>query len=127
MIPLLRSSVPRAGRPQPSSPSFLSRRNFLGRSHLLSTLAVLEHREGKIQNASLAVSAALKLGGPVTGFLAGSKIKTAVAAEAAKINGLEKVIVVENEAYDKVRARTKLSHWSSQNIGRVFQKVMRLS
>lgn len=70
-------------------------------ARLLSTLAVLETRDGKLNIGSLAaVTAGQKLGGSVTGFLAGSNIK-AVAAEAAKVDGLEKVIYVENEAYSK--------------------------
>jgi len=65
-------------------------------------LAVLEQREGKLNVSSLsAVTAAQKLGGSVTGFIAGSGIK-AVAEEAAKVKGLEKIIYVENAAYDKV-------------------------
>lgn len=68
----------------------------------LSSLAILEQREGKLQIASLsAVTAAQKLGGSVTGFVAGSGLKP-VAAEAAKVKGLDRIIVVENEAYDKV-------------------------
>ncbi|MCJ1404285.1 Electron transfer flavoprotein alpha-subunit [Xylographa trunciseda] len=71
------------------------------RSQLLSTLAILEQRVGKLQPASLSsVTAAQKLGGPVTGFMAGSNIKP-VADEAAKANGLDKIIMVENGAYDK--------------------------
>ncbi|KAL9635385.1 MAG: hypothetical protein Q9164_003495 [Protoblastenia rupestris] len=70
-------------------------------ARLLSSLAVLEQREGKLQNASLsAVTAAQKLGGSVTGFVAGSGAK-AVAEEAAKVKGLEKIIMVENSSYDK--------------------------
>ncbi|KAI9874773.1 MAG: Electron transfer flavoprotein alpha-subunit [Pleopsidium flavum] len=70
-------------------------------SRLLSSLAVLEHREGKLQNGSLSsVTAAHKLGGSITGFIAGSGVKS-VAEEAAKVKGLEKIIMVENAAYDK--------------------------
>ncbi|KAI9805971.1 MAG: hypothetical protein M1825_000585 [Sarcosagium campestre] len=70
-------------------------------ARLLSTLAVLEQREGKLMHASLgAVTAASKLGGSITGFIAGSGIK-AVAEEASKVNGLEKILTVENGAYDK--------------------------
>ena len=73
------------------------------RSQPLSTLAILEQRVGKLQPASLSsVTAAQKLGGPVTGFMAGSNIK-AVAEEASKANGLDKIIAVENGAYDKVQ------------------------
>ena len=70
---------------------------------ILSSLAVLEQREGKLQTASLsAVTAAQKLGGPITGFVAGSQVRS-VAEEAAKIKGIEKIIMVENGMYDKVR------------------------
>ncbi|KAH0283525.1 electron transfer flavo protein-like protein subunit alpha [Aureobasidium namibiae CBS 147.97] len=84
-------------RPRVTAP--LSRDAALAR--LLSTLAVLEQREGKLNMSSLAaVSAAMKLGGSVTGFVAGSNVK-AVADEAAKVEGLEKVIYVDNADYDK--------------------------
>ena len=72
-------------------------------ARLLSSLAVLEQREGKLNHASLsAVTAAQKLGGSITGFIAGSGAKS-VAEEAAKVKGIEKIIVIENGAYDKVR------------------------
>ncbi|KAK6214486.1 hypothetical protein LQW54_004394 [Pestalotiopsis sp. IQ-011] len=77
----------------PYSPSALQR--------LLSTLAILEQREGQLNHGSLsAVTAAKKLGGSVHGFVAGSNIK-AVAEEAAKVDGVEKIIAVDNGAYDK--------------------------
>jgi electron transfer flavoprotein alpha subunit len=67
-------------------------------------LAVLEQRDGKLQNSSLsAIAAAQKLGGPVTAFIAGNGVKGTSAAEAAKIKGLDKVVAVDNEAYEKVR------------------------
>jgi electron transfer flavoprotein alpha subunit len=47
-----------------------------------------------------AVVAALKLGGSVTALVAGAGTKS-VAEEAAKIKGVEKVIYVENGAYDR--------------------------
>ena len=69
---------------------------------VLSSLAVLEQREGKLQTASLsAVTAAQKLGGPITAFVAGSQVRS-VAEEAAKIKGIEKIIMVENGMYDRV-------------------------
>lgn len=69
---------------------------------LLSALAVLEQRDGKLNASSLsAITAAQKLGGSVHGFVAGSNIKP-VAEEAAKVEGVEKIIAVENSAYDKV-------------------------
>ncbi|KAL9594637.1 MAG: hypothetical protein Q9219_006921 [cf. Caloplaca sp. 3 TL-2023] len=68
---------------------------------LLSSLAVLEQRNGKLEHSSLsAVTAAQKIGGSVVGFVAGSGIRT-VAEEASKVKGLERVIMVENGAYNK--------------------------
>jgi electron transfer flavoprotein alpha subunit len=89
---------PRTGPTPVASLSALSR--------LLSSLAVLEQRDGKLNHGSLgAVTAAQKLGGTITGFVAGSNIK-AVAEEAAKVAGIEKIIAVDNGAYDKVRLFT---------------------
>ena len=86
---------------RPSNPFNRAQQSIIAR--LLSSLAVLEHRDGKLQSASTsAITAAQKLGGPITGFVAGKEIRS-VAEEAAKVNGLEKVIVVENAAYKKVR------------------------
>lgn len=69
---------------------------------LISTLAVLEQRDGKLKGGSLcAVTAAKALGGSVTGFIAGGNVKS-VADQAAKANGVEKVVMVDNAAYDKV-------------------------
>jgi hypothetical protein len=63
-------------------------------------LALLEQREGKLNASSLgAITAAQKIGGSIHGFLAGPK---SVAEAAAKVKGLEKVLVVDNSAYDKV-------------------------
>ena len=73
-----------------------------GLTRLLSSLAVLEQKDGKLLAGSLgAVTAAQKLGGSITGFLAGSNIKSA-AESAARVQGIEKVIAVDNVAYDKV-------------------------
>lgn len=72
-------------------------------ARLLSSLAVLEQRDGKLNHGSLsAITAAQKLGGSITAFIAGSNIK-AVAEEAAKVGGVEKVIAVDSEAYEKAR------------------------
>ncbi|TQS39448.1 hypothetical protein Golomagni_00028 [Golovinomyces magnicellulatus] len=68
---------------------------------LSSSLAVLEQKDGKLNpNALRVVTAARQLKGSVTGFLAGGDIQTLV-KEAAKIQGIEKIVVVENAAYDK--------------------------
>ncbi|TDZ28060.1 putative electron transfer flavoprotein subunit alpha [Colletotrichum spinosum] len=68
---------------------------------LLSTLAVLEQREGQLNHGSLsAITAAQQLGGTIHCFVAGSNIK-GVAQEVAKVQGIHKIITVENSAYDK--------------------------
>ncbi|KAI5466544.1 hypothetical protein BGZ63DRAFT_344171 [Mariannaea sp. PMI_226] len=73
----------------------------MARQRLLSTLAILEQRDGQLNPASLsALTAAQKLGGTVHGFVAGSSVKN-VAAEAAKADGVEKIIAVDNGAYEK--------------------------
>ncbi|KAI4283317.1 MAG: hypothetical protein L6R35_005207 [Caloplaca aegaea] len=84
-------------------PTFKNHATILGASTIrsLSSLAVLEQRNGKLEHSSLsAVTAAQRIGGPVIGFVAGSEIK-AVAEEASRVKGLDKVIMVENGAYDK--------------------------
>ncbi|OQE23070.1 hypothetical protein PENSTE_c009G10423 [Penicillium steckii] len=102
MIPIARHSALRAVRSQIYPTRALRQPASSSLARLLSTLAVLEQREGKLQNSSLsAIAAAQKLGGPVTAFLAGSGVKGTSAAEAAKIKGLEKVVAVENDAYEK--------------------------
>jgi electron transfer flavoprotein alpha subunit len=76
----------------------------------------LEQREGKLNVPSLAaIAAGQKLGGPVTAFVAGSGGK-AVAEEASKVKGIEKIIYVENGAYDKVRlcVRGEDFNWANQ-------------
>lgn len=82
----------------------LSSRRSIGvssRSNLLSTLALIEHQDGTVQPATLAaITAASKLGGPVHALLAGSGAK-GLADSVAKIAGLEKVLYVDNGAYDK--------------------------
>lgn len=71
---------------------------------MLSTLAILEQRDGQLSHGSLsAFTAAKKLGGSVHGFIAGESVSTA-AQEAAKVDGVEKVIAVDNLAYEKVGA-----------------------
>ncbi|KAJ4334351.1 Electron transfer flavoprotein alpha-subunit [Didymella glomerata] len=70
-------------------------------ARLASTLAVLEAKDGKLNVASLAaITAGTKLGGSITAFVAGSGGKS-VAEEAGKAKGIEKVIYVDNAAYDK--------------------------
>lgn len=46
------------------------------------------------------MTAGTKIGGSITGFIAGKNAK-AVAEETSKVEGLEKILVAENEAYDR--------------------------
>lgn len=101
MLPLARTSVLRAARSQlnHSHLTSTSRSSFLAR--LASTLALLEQRDGKLNSGSLgAVTAGTKIGGPITGLIAGKNAK-AIAEEASKVEGLEKILFAENEAYDR--------------------------
>lgn len=103
MQSLARHSILRSARTQlhASHRPLFAQQSALAR--LLSTLAVLEQRNGKIQGSSLsAITAAQKLGGSVTAFVAGSGVTAGAAAEAAKIKGLDKVLAVDNDAYEKV-------------------------
>ena len=68
----------------------------------LSTLAVLEQKGGRLNPSSLcAISAAQKLGGPVHAFVAGANVK-GVTQEAARVNGVDKILAVENAVYERV-------------------------
>lgn len=103
MIPLARSSVLRAARSQIYPSRACNQPALSAFARLLSSLAVLEQRDGKLQNSSLsAIAAAQKLGGSVTAFIAGNGVKGSSAAEAAKVKGLDKVVAVDNEAYERV-------------------------
>ncbi|KAK3991363.1 hypothetical protein QBC44DRAFT_323508 [Cladorrhinum sp. PSN332] len=88
-------------RPTLRDATMTSARSPAALRRLLSALAILEQRDGVLNAGSLsAITAAQKLGGSVHGFVAGSNVKP-VAEEAAKVEGVEKVIAVENGAYDK--------------------------
>jgi len=76
--------------------------HFGSYARLLSSLAILEQRDGKLDSASLvSIAAALKLGGSVVGFVAGAGTKAA-AEEASKVKGVEKVLYADSSAYDRV-------------------------
>ncbi|MBV9881694.1 MAG: electron transfer flavoprotein subunit alpha/FixB family protein, partial [Sphingomonadaceae bacterium] len=65
----------------------------------MKTLVLVEHEGGKLKDATLAaVTAAAKLG-DVTLVLAGKDV-SGLAAEAAKIGGVSKVLVADDAAYD---------------------------
>ncbi|KAF2004567.1 electron transfer flavo protein-like protein subunit alpha [Amniculicola lignicola CBS 123094] len=101
MFSIARKSALRQARTQLrlSQATPISQHSALAR--LLSTLAVLEQKDGKLNTSSLAaVTAGTKLGGSVTAFVAGSGVKS-VADQTAKAQGIEKIIYVENGAYDR--------------------------
>ncbi|KAI8618898.1 electron transfer flavoprotein subunit alpha, mitochondrial precursor [Chytriomyces sp. MP71] len=67
---------------------------------LASTLVLIEHKGSKIAASSLnAIGAAAKIGGPISALVAGSTAD-AVAKELASVEGVSKVFVVNNAAYD---------------------------
>lgn len=69
-------------------------------ARMQSTLVVAEHNGDKLlQNTRHAVTAAKSLGGDISCLVAGPKCGD-VAAEVAKIEGVTKVIVAENAAYE---------------------------
>jgi Electron transfer flavoprotein domain len=103
MLPIARVSALRALRTTATTSTSLFHPPTASLLRLLSTLAVLEQKDGKLIGGSLcAVTAGKKLGGSVTGFVAGSNIQR-VADQAAEGYGMEHVVMVDNEAYDKVR------------------------
>ncbi|KAF2821088.1 electron transfer flavo protein, alpha subunit [Ophiobolus disseminans] len=101
MLPTARTSALRAARSQLRRSQPIAVPQCSAFARLASTLAVLEQKDGKFQPASLAaVTAGTKLGGTITAFVAGSGVKS-VAEEIGKAKGIEKVLYVENGAYDK--------------------------
>ncbi|KIX05492.1 uncharacterized protein Z518_06364 [Rhinocladiella mackenziei CBS 650.93] len=101
MLSIAKHCALRAVRARSGSPSLIAQSRSSSLTRLLSTLAILEQRDGKLNTGSLgAVTAGQKLGGSVHGFVAG-KAARSIAEEAAKIKGLEKVLVVENESYER--------------------------
>jgi len=70
----------------------------------MTTLFFIEHINGKVNDQSLkAISATKDLGGDVHGLIAGSNIDAAV-EEASKIDGLNKLIHVDNEQFNNILA-----------------------
>ena len=70
----------------------------------MTTLFFIEHANGKVNDQSLkAISATKDLEGDVHGLIAGSNIDAAV-EEASKIDGLNKLIHVDNEEFNNILA-----------------------
>lgn len=92
--------------------------NASASKRLLSALAILEQRDGQLSTGSLsAVTAAKAIGGTVHAFLAGASVKTA-AEQAAKVDGVEKIVTVDNAAYEKV------SPWNNWAAGQFLTIVI---
>ena len=70
----------------------------------MTTIFFIEHVNGKVNDQSLkAISATKEFGGEVHGLIAGSNIESAV-EEASKIDGLTKLIHVDNEEFNNILA-----------------------
>ncbi|KAI8048989.1 electron transfer flavoprotein, alpha subunit [Syncephalis plumigaleata] len=82
-----------------SSASLLVRRGYASSSDV-SSLVIVEHKDGKIAPSTLnALSAAAKLGGSVHALVAGST-SDGVADQVAKLAPVSKVLVASDAAYD---------------------------
>eukprot|EP00127_Corallochytrium_limacisporum_P004198 Clim_evm143s157 gene=Clim_evmTU143s157 len=87
MLSVLRSGV------RPAARNFTTKR-------FASSLVYVEHNNDKIASGTLnTVTAATKVGGSVTALVVGSKA-SGIAEQAAKIAGVEKVIAVEDAAFE---------------------------
>ncbi|XP_064474966.1 probable electron transfer flavoprotein subunit alpha, mitochondrial [Ornithodoros turicata] len=65
-----------------------------------STLVLVDHNEGKLLPSTLsAITAAKKIGGDVTCLVLGKNVG-GVAAEVSKADGLKKLLVADNEAFE---------------------------
>lgn len=65
-----------------------------------STLVIADHNEGKLLPSTLsAIAAAKKIGGDVTCLVVGKGVSGA-ASEVSKADGLKKLLVADNEAFD---------------------------
>ena len=70
----------------------------------MTTLFYIEHNNGNISDQSLkAITATTNIEGDVHGLIVGSNISDAV-TQASKINGLNKLLHVDDEAFDNVLA-----------------------
>ncbi|MGC1509147.1 electron transfer flavoprotein subunit alpha/FixB family protein [Ketobacter sp. MCCC 1A13808] len=80
----------------------------------MSVLVYAEHDNASLKGATLnAVTAAKEIGGDITVLVAGSGC-AAVADEAAKIDGVSKVLLADNEAY---------GHQLAENVGDLVAEV----
>lgn len=98
--------------------SFVSKRFFSSTRASLDTLAFVESAQSKITPTSLsAINAASKIGEPITVIVAGSEGE-AIKDEAAKIPGINKVLVAKGTQYD---------HYLSEELSPLFKDVIQSS
>src|SRR5262245_53535674 len=80
----------------------------------MTVLVIAEHDHNNLKPATLhAVTAAVKIGGPVTVLVAGLKADAA-AAEAAKISGVGEVLHADDAAYE---------HFLAENMAALIAKL----
>jgi electron transfer flavoprotein alpha subunit len=74
----------------------------------MTTLFFIEHANGQVSDQSLkAISATSQIDGDVHGLIVGSNIDSAV-AEASKIEGLTKLIHVDDDNFTRTNARSRV-------------------
>ena len=72
----------------------------------MTTLFFIEHANGQLSDQSLkAITATSQIDGDVHGLIVGSNIDSAV-AEASKIEGLTKLIHVDDDNFNNIMAET---------------------
>jgi hypothetical protein len=77
---------------------------IVSQRRLNSTLVLVEHKDGKVVSSTLnTISAASKLGFPVSALVAGAKsdVTDAVAKAVASTAGISKVIVAKDDKFDR--------------------------
>lgn len=98
--------------------SFASKRAFSTSKSRLDTLAFVETISSKITPATLsALTAANKIGKPITVVVAGSEGE-AIKSEAAKIPGIQKVLVAKDAKYD---------HYLAEELSPLFKDLIESS
>lgn len=94
----------------------LGRRLFSSTSAKLDTLAFIEAANGKVSPSTFsAITAAKDIGKPVTGLILGTEGEKA-AQEAAKIDGLSKVILAKDPKYD---------HYLAEEVAPLIQEIVK--
>lgn len=90
-------------------------------SRFVSTLVILEHREGKLDLGSTkAISAGIEFGGTITGLLAGKNIEN-IGREAAQVLGLDKVLTIKTQSgHDQVNSHISNKFLLAQPLNLIY-------